>query len=291
MGKDFDSDVEVWKKNIEKHCLISDMLFQLHSFVQEPTDVSELEVLPGGFQATDIEIERLDLTFQSTISPGLVGNPDTPSEDSDLADMEDFLVDVDVNDCAMNHPSTRENAFEKMLAINDNESSKEAWQTLNATVKSQIEGEWGAVDAVDVQSLQSFNNKNKPPSYQVIGDNIDLYVKVKHQASDRQNKSIHWFAMNAVQNRVKGEDLDNTQPKKAILDVENAEFLPSKEDNSDLLHDFVPLVARVLADKVPALKGFKQAVVRHIPHEFSKEMKQKSAQVSRPELDLHCDIC
>lgn len=60
--------------------------------------------------------------------------------------------------------------------------------------------------------------------------------------------------MNAVQDRVIGEGLDNSYQIKPIMEVENAEFLPSKEDNSDLQHDFVPLVTRVITQNLLASK-------------------------------------
>ena len=39
---------------------------------------------------------------------------------------------------------------------------------------------------------------NSPAKYQIIGDNVDMLIKVKHQSSSNPNKSIHWFNMNAV---------------------------------------------------------------------------------------------
>ena len=86
--------------------------------------------------------------------------------------------------------------------------------------------------------------------------------------------------MNAVQDRVIGKGLDNSQQIKPIMEVENAESLPSKEGNSDRLHDFAPLVTKVIAENVAAFACFRDVVVSHIPHEFSQEMKTKSTQVS-----------
>ena len=60
MGKNFDKDVQVWKNRKEKHCLVSDMLMNLHSILKV-TENSEMEVLPGGLQTTDIS--SLDLTL------------------------------------------------------------------------------------------------------------------------------------------------------------------------------------------------------------------------------------
>ena len=101
-----------------------------------------------------------------------------------------------------------------------------------------------------------------------------------------ENRSLGTFqghskrpTMNAVQDRVTENALDNLRPIKSIMKMENKEFLPSFHDNQDLLHDFIPLFARVLVDKIPAMQTFKSVVVKHIPHKYSNEMKKKTTQV------------
>lgn len=272
MGKNFDKDVQVWKNNREKHCLVSDMLMDLHS-IFKVTENSEMEVLPGGLQTTDVS--SLDLTFPSSTD---IASKELSDE---FQELEEFIDEDDGDESSTAAISEmRSEQFLKEMITDESESSKIAYDTINTIVKSTVAGRWAGMDAVEVESIQSSHCQSEPPSYQVIGDNIDLYVKTKHMANNRQNKSIHWFLMNAVQDRVIGKGLDNSQQIKPIMEVENAEFLPSKEDNSDLLHDFVPLVTRVIAENVPAFACFRDVVVSHIPHEFSQEMKTKSTQVS-----------
>ena len=278
LGKNFDTDVQVWKNSREKHCLVSDMLMNLHSILKVKGN-SEVEVLPGGLLTTDIN--SLELTFPTNIDMASQELSDTLSEANELQVLEE-LMDEDDDDAssAADISEMTSEQFLKQMITDESESSKIAYDAIDTIVKSTVEGKWSGIDAVDVESIQSSHCQSEPPSYQVIGDNIDLYVKTKHMASNRQNKSIHWFLMNAVQDRVIGEGLDNSQQIKPIMEVENAEFLPSKEDNSDLLHDFIPLVTRVIAENIPAFACFRDVVVSHIPHEFSKEMKTKSTQVS-----------
>ena len=272
MGNNFDKDVQVWKNSREKHCLVSDMLMNLHSILKVKEN-SEMEVLPGGLQTTDIS--SLDLTFPTNIDMASEELSDNVSEVNELQVLEELLDDMDASDAGV-ISEVRIEQFLKEMITDESESSKIAYDTIDNIVKSTVEGRWAGMDAVEVESIQSSHCQSEPPSYQVIGDNIDLYVKTKHMASNCQNKSIHWFLMNAVQDRVIGEGLDNSQQIKPIMEVENAEFLPSKEDNSDLLHDFVPLVTRVIAENIPAFACFRDVVVSHIPHEFSQEMKTKS---------------
>lgn len=120
---------------------------------------------------------------------------------------------------------------------------------------------------------------SSPAKYQIIGDNVDMFIKIKHQSNKSPNKSIHWFHMNAVKDRVVAVNLTDDKPIGSIHNLQPGDFLPSVKDNEDLLHDFIPLFARVLIDKIPAFSAFKDVVVRHIPHKYSDVMKEKSEQV------------
>lgn len=123
-------------------------------------------------------------------------------------------------------------------------------------------------------------NTSHSPSYQITGDNLDLHIKVKHMGSLNQNNDIHWFNLNAVQNRVQGNHLDNAKPIKSILDMENVDFLPSGKDNHTYLHDITALATRVVVKNIPALSCFNDVIVHHIPHQYSDIMKEKSKQVT-----------
>ena len=88
--------------------------------------------------------------------------------------------------------------------------------------------------ALCFKSLKELEEKvllQHPPTFQITGDNLDLMVKVKHMSASNQNNSIHWFNLNAVKNRVLANHLSNDNLVKSVLEVENAEFLPSPEDN------------------------------------------------------------
>lgn len=140
----------------------------------------------------------------------------------------------------------------------------------------------GLVSSTSMETLSMLmqqSDSDRPLGYQIIGDNVDLMIKVRHQASDKPNKSIHWFHLNAVKDRVSGAGLSEKGSIKLVDEVENWEILPSYQDNEELLHDFIPLFARVICDRIPALKSFKDVVIRHIPHKYSNATKQKSEQV------------
>lgn len=124
----------------------------------------------------------------------------------------------------------------------------------------------------DLKNIQKQIELSHAPAYQVIGDNVDMFIKVKHMSSTNQNSSIHWFNMNAVLNRVNDNNLKNNEPIMSILDVENYQFLPSGQENMNLIHDLIPLVSRVVVSNIPSFHHFKEAVVWHIPHKYSEEI-------------------
>ena len=105
-------------------------------------------------------------------------------------------------------------------------------------------------------------------------------MKVKLMSASNQNNSIHWFNLNAAKNRVMANHLSNDNPVKSVLELENVEFLPSPEDNEAYLHNITALETRVVVRNIPALSQFKDIVVKHILHEYSDVMKEKSDQVS-----------
>ena len=83
-----------------------------------------------------------------------------------------------------------------------------------------------------------------------------------------------------MKNRVLANHLSNDNLVKSVLEVENAEFLPSPEDNEVYLHNITALETRVVVRNIPTLSQLKDIVVKHIPHEYSDVVKEKSDQVS-----------
>jgi len=134
-----------------------------------------------------------------------------------------------------------------------------------------------------LKSLKELEEKvllQHPPTFQTMADNLDLVVKVEHMSASSQNNSIHWFNSNAVKNRVLANHLSNDNLVKFVLELENVEFLPSPEDNEAYLHNITALETRVVVRNIPALSQLKDIVVKHIPHEYSDVVKEKSDQVS-----------
>lgn len=245
-GKDYDDMVKEWKACLEDSCKKEQVL----STILEVVEDAEQEVVPDGFST--INIANLGLSFP--VSP-------TVSE-----------------------PSISESSHTDGLSIAEVKSRVQL--KMNGTFDEKSYNHF----VTEIQRMDSdrFNSKmlkdiernmSHPPTYQITGDNLDLIVKVKHMGSSNQNNDIHWFNLDAVQNRVPGNNLNNSKPIKSVLEMENVEFLPSPTDNKQYLHDITALATRVVIKNIPALSIFKDVLVHHIPHQYSDVMKQKSNQV------------
>ena len=122
------------------------------------------------------------------------------------------------------------------------------------------------------KSLKELEEKvllQHPPTFQIMGDNLDPMVKVQHTSASNRNNSIHWFNLNAVRNRAFANHLSNDNLVKSVFELENVEFLPSPEDNEAFLHNITTLETSVVVRNSPALSQLKDIVVKHIPHEYS----------------------
>ena len=258
MGADFDKSVLEWKHGIERGCKVERTMQSIKESVEEMT-----EIVPAG-------LDTLDVT-----GLGLTCNI-AEVEDSSMQPLEDYEMNDEPSEKQLlsSDPDLKECVRQNMGNEFDESMYNEAIKVINNDNACKN------LDSSLIDQAMKQLQLSRDPGYQIIGDNVDLLIKVKHMSSSNQNKSIHWFNLNGVQHRITGNDEDNDKPIKSILDMENASFLPSATDNQKLLHDFIPLTARVIADKIPAFKDFQIAVVRHIPHRYSEVTKTKSTQVS-----------
>ncbi len=134
-------------------------------------------------------------------------------------------------------------------------------------------------DAIKEKIIERSQQLEGKKLYQIIFDNLDFFVKAKHMSSESKNKSIHWVHVLLVRDRVTGENLDDTKPLRPALSLKNSDFVPSLQHHNDILKTFVPIVANILVDNIPAFACFKGTTVRHIPHKYSDVMSQASDQV------------
>ena len=113
-----------------------------------------------------------------------------------------------------------------------------------------------------------------------MGDNIDYEIHARVQSQKHKNRSIHWTHQLAVLDRVQDPKLDTQTSQKPVSDIQLAEILPDRTVQAHLVRNWAVIVSRVITKYLPPFKSFQDVVVRHIPHEYAKEMSEKSNSVS-----------
>ncbi|KAJ7380525.1 hypothetical protein OS493_008990 [Desmophyllum pertusum] len=80
----------------------------------------------------------------------------------------------------------------------------------------------------------------------------------------------------AVENRVSGNHLSDKKPDvDGLLQMENGQCLPSRRDHHLQRENYITLTERAITE-IPCLAFLKPVVCKHIPHQYSKEMREKS---------------
>ena len=112
--------------------------------------------------------------------------------------------------------------------------------------------------------------------FKVVGDNVDKTIKPRHMREDRQTKSVHYFQIYAVKDRVNLSG-SSEEPQTPGKNPPLGEILPSLEDNQALTTNLTTIVTRILADHIPFIKdNLGDTVTQHIPHPYSSERARKS---------------
>ena len=136
--------------------------------------------------------------------------------------------------------------------IHDDKKDKEdtiqsAVEEIMSDILSKVEKENFQKNVSESESVEKF---------QIIFTNLDFFVRAKHMTSSKQNRSFHWVNLLAVKDRVTGQGMDNTKPIMSVYELLNIDFIPSLQQNQELLADFIPHVAKVIADNYILLGAF-----------------------------------
>ena len=118
----------------------------------------------------------------------------------------------------------------------------------------------------------------------VVLDNIDWEIKVHDMGQEDQNVSEHAVASTIVFDRVKSSHLPENGPKRDINTTAPGIFLLSDEDLSEIADRYRIYAARIFVEFFPALDFLADLLPKHIPHEYSELMKQKSDIITMPVL-------
>ena len=123
-----------------------------------------------------------------------------------------------------------------------------------------------------------------PLSFSMLGDNLDQNVKARFIISDSyQNKSLHFFHLCAVRDRIDFSKLPNHHMVGCLNSPRNRvkQLLPTAADYSALRKNFVISLSRLLNNDMEFFKfSFDGIVQFHLDHKYSKEMAAKSNIIS-----------
>lgn len=114
----------------------------------------------------------------------------------------------------------------------------------------------------------------------LVGDNIDYEIYARVQSQQHRNRSIHWTHQFALLDRVQDPQLDRFSSQKPVSEIQLAELLPDNDVMANLVRNWSVIVSRVITKYLQPFRQLRDVVIRHIPHEYSKEMSQKSDSVS-----------
>ena len=135
--------------------------------------------------------------------------------------------------------------------------------------------------SLEAQDLLKQHQMASHPGFVIAFDNIDLELKVKNMTMTiPKKKNIHWVNHKMFINRVHRNSLPCNGPRCDLSEVSNSNFLPSIKDQKRQRFNYIVLVSRILTQYFDAFGPLMDVCVQHIPHKYSKEMREKSTKVT-----------
>ena len=114
----------------------------------------------------------------------------------------------------------------------------------------------------------------------LVFDNFDFKQHVHSVTEEHQNVVVHWVSHLSVENCVSGNHLSSDKPAtEAVMQMENGLCLPNRHKHHLQRENSITLTARAV-EEIPCLAFLKPVVCKHIPHQYSKKMADKSEMVT-----------
>ena len=132
---------------------------------------------------------------------------------------------------------------------------------------------------------KTIESLKKGNTMRATGDNWDLKISMHNMRKKSQNIDLHLFASNFIQNRIRVDHLPNDNPIGDIKTVNRQKFSLSIAEWKSYISSTKVIVSRILIDFFPEFHMFKSVYPKHIPHQYSKEMSQKSLIATLPIID------
>ena len=131
-------------------------------------------------------------------------------------------------------------------------------------------------------TLHCYSLSFKLPTFKVVDDNLDLFIRPRTETSDHYADSKHFFYMYAVRDSVDHSCLYDDLRTTGISSVNVDDVLPKPSDSKAIKKNLTILVCRIIQRHMPYFRKHVKAktVPKHIEHKFLREMSQKSEVVS-----------
>lgn len=134
------------------------------------------------------------------------------------------------------------------------------------------------MQAMEVKAISNPDiAKQSDATFKIVLDNIDLRIATRDMTYDQQNRDIHWVNHSAVKNHVTRGNREQVE----LSQLDNCKLLPTAADHEKLRKDFTHLVSRILVENLPCMQFLQSVAVKHIPHQYSKEMAKKFEKVNK----------
>ncbi|XP_078581266.1 uncharacterized protein LOC144864791 isoform X2 [Branchiostoma floridae x Branchiostoma japonicum] len=157
-------------------------------------------------------------------------------------------------------------------------SSEESWDTNFQCVITDEELAMMDIGRLHITSPPPLLN-SPPRPYSIIFDNLNFHIKIHHQTTSQHNKIYNWTHHMAVQDRVTPHHLPDNGATKPLPDIDLDEVLPTIHTQVHYRRELIALCSRTITFYCLAFKPFQDTVLRHLPHQYSKEMAEKSVEV------------
>ena len=107
------------------------------------------------------------------------------------------------------------------------------------------------------------------PWIKLVGDNLDMFLRVGQQTSERQHKDLHYFTSVVMFSRL-ADVLPalNAEPRRLTYgEVQARPVLELQPVWKEVLFaGYRAVIGRILASNLPAFRWLSQAIPKHVPH-------------------------
>lgn len=124
----------------------------------------------------------------------------------------------------------------------------------------------------------------KGKKFTIVLDNIDWEIRAHDLREEHQNVSEHAVASTLVFDRVSSDHLPDNSPQKNIKTTDPGFFLLSDDELSQIAYRYRVYAGRIIVKEIPQLSFLADLLPKHIPHQYSEEMKEKSEIITMPVL-------